>query len=97
MQWRPDRLPISKLCIGTDNLISCTGFNCLLFTHDFSCFFVVLVSLAREAGIPDYETLPKGILYRKIQEQFNLDRLQRVGKNLSTKNPYYYYFFLKLT
>ena len=50
---------------------------------------VVLVSLAREAGIPDYETLPKGILYRKIQDQFNLDRLQRVGKNLSTKNPCY--------
>ena len=35
-------------------------------------------SLAREAGIPNYESLPKGVLYQKIQEQFNLDRLQRV-------------------
>jgi hypothetical protein len=34
-------------------------------------------SLAREAAIPGYETLPKCTLYQRIQEQFNIDRLQR--------------------
>lgn len=33
--------------------------------------------MAREAAIPGYETLPKSTLYKRIQEQFNIDRLQR--------------------
>lgn len=34
-------------------------------------------SLAREAGVAGYEKLPKSTLFKKIQEQFNIDRLQR--------------------
>ena len=65
------------------NMVSCSGFN-YLFQLFASLVFIVLASLAREACIPDYESLPKGILYRRIQEQFNLDRLQRVGKKVCT-------------
>eukprot|EP00596_Hydrurales_sp_CCMP1899_P002336 CAMPEP_0119051218 /NCGR_PEP_ID=MMETSP1177-20130426/72906_1 /TAXON_ID=2985 /ORGANISM="Ochromonas sp, Strain CCMP1899" /LENGTH=281 /DNA_ID=CAMNT_0007030347 /DNA_START=202 /DNA_END=1047 /DNA_ORIENTATION=+ len=38
---------------------------------------LTLQSLAREATIPDYETLPKSILFKKIQESFNIERLER--------------------
>lgn len=36
-----------------------------------------LHSLARQAAIPGYLHLPKGILYNKLQEQFNIERLKR--------------------
>ena len=34
--------------------------------------------MARQASIPDYETLPKSILFKRLQESFDLERLQRV-------------------
>lgn len=34
--------------------------------------------LASQASIPDYEKMPKGILFKKLQESFDIDRLQRV-------------------
>ena len=37
-----------------------------------------MCSLARQASIPDYETLPKSILFKRLQESFDLERLQRV-------------------
>lgn len=40
-------------------------------------FIINLNSLAREAIIPDYEKLPKSILFRKLQESYDLERLQR--------------------
>mmetsp|Transcript_12575 Transcript_12575/g.18996 ORF Transcript_12575/g.18996 Transcript_12575/m.18996 type:complete len:294 (+) Transcript_12575:150-1031(+) len=33
--------------------------------------------LARQASIPDYKSLSKGALYRRLQEQFDIERLQR--------------------
>mmetsp|Transcript_3955 Transcript_3955/g.6186 ORF Transcript_3955/g.6186 Transcript_3955/m.6186 type:complete len:295 (+) Transcript_3955:64-948(+) len=35
--------------------------------------------LARQASIPDYKSLPKSVLYRRLQEQFDLERLQRAA------------------
>lgn len=37
-----------------------------------------LYSLARSASIPGYEKLPKSLLFRKLQESFDIERLQRV-------------------
>ncbi len=34
--------------------------------------------LAKEANIPEYQNLSKPKLYKKLQESFNLQRLQRV-------------------
>uniref|UniRef100_A0A7S2GAV9 Uncharacterized protein n=1 Tax=Octactis speculum TaxID=3111310 RepID=A0A7S2GAV9_9STRA len=39
-----------------------------------------LHSLAREAGLSGFRTLPKPVLYRKLKDQFNIERLERVHK-----------------
>lgn len=39
---------------------------------------VTLHSLAKQASIQNYEKLPKSVLYKKLQESFNMERLQRV-------------------
>lgn len=38
-----------------------------------------LHSLARQAQIPDFKNLSKSQLYKKLQEQFNFERLQRAN------------------
>lgn len=44
--------------------------------------------LARRAAIPDYLSLPKNILYKKLQEQFNIERLQRAeSRETNHKRP----------
>jgi hypothetical protein len=49
----------------------------LSFKPPLTYSFTTSDSLAREATIPDYETLPKSILFKKIQESFNIERLER--------------------
>jgi hypothetical protein len=34
-------------------------------------------SLARHAGIPNFLSIPKSVLYKRLKETYNLDRLQR--------------------
>lgn len=44
--------------------------------------------LARRAAIPDYLSLPKNVLYKKLQEQFNIERLERADSRESNhKRP----------
>lgn len=39
-----------------------------------------LHSLAREAGLSGFRNLPKPVLYKKLKNQFNIERLERVHK-----------------
>ena len=44
--------------------------------------------LARHASIPDYLSLPKNVLYKKLKEQYNIDRLQRAeSRETNHKRP----------
>jgi len=40
----------------------------------------VLHSLARQAQLQEYQSLPKAVLYERLKEQYNYDRLQRAQK-----------------
>lgn len=50
----------------------------VLYNYIQSLCIVNLFSLARSASILGYEKLPKSILFRKLQESFDIERLQRV-------------------
>jgi hypothetical protein len=36
-----------------------------------------ITSLARHAAIPNYLSIPKAVLYKRLKDSYNLDRLQR--------------------
>lgn len=41
--------------------------------------------LARQISLPNYESLPKPILYQRLKEQFNFERLLRADQRSSSK------------
>ena len=47
---------------------------------------LITSSLAKQAGIPSYKSIPKKNLYEKLQESFNLERLQRAESRRKLKD-----------